>query len=256
MGAFEYEVIVTDDSKENLARRLIEERYNWVRWIEGPKRGPAANRNNGAKQAKGEWLVFMDDDCLPATNILSAYQQALASYKEIKVFEGSIKADREQQSFIEECPLNHQGGYLWACNFMIDKKLFETLNGFDERFPYAAMEDVDLHYRLKKKGIKCFFLEDAIVIHPWRVQKNLYSLTKVRFKSTLYFLEKHPERRKDFNSIYFLRLFYHGFIKNNFKKGIPFRFRGFFAKSVHDFMLIYFAIYMLIRRTKGLHLFV
>ena len=57
-----YEVIVTDDSKNNVAKALIEDIFTWAKWVEGPKRGPAANRNNGAKDAKGDWLIFIDDD--------------------------------------------------------------------------------------------------------------------------------------------------------------------------------------------------
>ena len=33
---------------------------------------------------------------------------------------------------------------------MIKKSLFDTLGCFDERFPHAALEDVEFRYRLKK----------------------------------------------------------------------------------------------------------
>ena len=61
----QYEVIVSDDSAHAAARELLFDRYPWVRWTGGPRRGPAANRNAGARVARGEWLVFTDDDCLP-----------------------------------------------------------------------------------------------------------------------------------------------------------------------------------------------
>src|SRR5665213_3286620 len=72
-----YEIIVTDDSKDGIAKDLIKQDYPWVCWVEGPKRGPAANRNNGAKTANGDWLVFIDDDCLPDKNVLNCYKNGI-----------------------------------------------------------------------------------------------------------------------------------------------------------------------------------
>ena len=247
----DYEVIITDDSIGNEARSMIETRYKWAKWVEGPKRGPAANRNNGVKFAKGEWLIFIDDDCLPDKNILNIYHNAVLANKNVTVFEGCIKANRNQQSLIEESPINESGGCLWSCNFMINKKLFlETLNGFDEKFPYATMEDVDLHYRLKKLHVSCFFLKDALVIHPWRLQRKLISVTVKRFRSTLYFLNKHPERKKDLNSLYYIRAFYHNFFCQTIKKSISYRFSGFVPKIAHDLLHLYFAVYLFLYNRK------
>src|SRR5438132_703059 len=64
-----YEVIVTDDSIEGLAEEVTKEYNGFVKWCEGPHRGPAANRNNGARYANGEWLIFLDDDCIPSVNL-------------------------------------------------------------------------------------------------------------------------------------------------------------------------------------------
>ncbi|RYY07005.1 MAG: glycosyltransferase family 2 protein, partial [Sphingobacteriaceae bacterium] len=72
-----YEVIVTDDSKQEEAKNFIQNNFNWVKWVPGPQKGPAANRNYGAKQASGEWLIFIDDDCMPDVHLLQNYQNAL-----------------------------------------------------------------------------------------------------------------------------------------------------------------------------------
>src|SRR5438552_17841427 len=67
-----YEVIVSDDGSRSTAEKLIAGTYPWARWVTGPRRGPAANRNHGAKHARGEWLAFVDDDCLPDKGWLEA----------------------------------------------------------------------------------------------------------------------------------------------------------------------------------------
>lgn len=241
-----YEIIVTDDSQQEAAKNLIYTDFKWVKWVAGPQKGPAANRNHGAKQASGEWLVFIDDDCLPDANLLQYYQSAVATYKDILVFEGCIKADREQQSFAEESPVNETGGFLWSCNFMIKKKLFlDTLQGFDEYFPFAAMEDVELNYRLSLLNYKKVFVKEAFVVHPWRAQNNMWQITLNRFQSTLYFLKKHPEKKKEINSRYYLVAFYNSLIKNTFKNALKFRFKGFTDKIVYDTLQLYFSFYTL-----------
>jgi len=247
ISTVDYEVIVTDDSKQHQAKQLIEEKYNWVKWIAGPQKGPAANRNNGAKNADGDWLIFIDDDCLPDANILQAYETAITNNKKALVFEGCIKADRARQNLAEESPVNESGGYLWSCNFMIYKITFlNKLGGFDEKFPYAAMEDVDLDYRLSKDTISKVFVKNAFVIHPWRVQKNMWTITIKRFKSTLYFLNKHPEKKKEINSKYYLTAFYNSFVKNTLRNAVKYGFRGFADKIVYDILQLYFCFYTLI----------
>jgi GT2 family glycosyltransferase len=49
---------------------------------------------------------------------------------------------------------------------MIQKKLFESLDGFDENFPFPHMEDVDLRERVRLKNEKILFVKDAVVDHP------------------------------------------------------------------------------------------
>jgi GT2 family glycosyltransferase len=193
-----YEVIVTDDSSNLLAKELSGS-FPWAKFIEGPQKGPASNRNNGAKNANGNWLVFIDDDCLPDTRILETYYHAI-EIGGFQAFEGEINADRPRQRFDEESPLNLTGNCFWSCNIAIEKELYTNLNGFDEGFPYAAMEDTDLFERLAKIS-KHNFLPEAKVIHPWRRVKpfqnfkkrllsNQYSLNKAQVKRTLYYRYK------------------------------------------------------------------
>ncbi len=237
-----YEIIVTDDSKQGSSKKFIEIRYPGVKWIEGPKKGPAANRNNGAKYAKNNWLIFIDDDCVPDYKLISAYAKAITDYEKIKVFEGFVGVDREQRNFLEESPINTTGGYLWSCNFMIEKNLFNNvLKGFDEGYPFASMEDVDMHYRLKKINEPVQFLSGACVIHPWRVQLKPFKIGKQRFLSLIYFLNKFPEKKKDYNAVYFFKSFFFtitGILKNS----VRFRFRGFFQRCIVGFLQLYYAL--------------
>ena len=219
----QYEVIVSDDGHESTAEDMIRQNYPWVKWVAGPRKGPAANRNNGAKQSIGEWIAFTDDDCLPDPQWLEAYAEAIVEHPEYLVFEGRVYADRPQRSLAEKCPGNDTGGYLWSCNFAINKPLFTSINGFDDRFPYAAMEDVDLRFRLTESNIDFLFLKSASVCHPWRLSGGWQEFKRHQ-KSTLIYLLIHPNERSRINSIYYLRLTLALLVRNTLP-GL-FRFRG------------------------------
>ena len=201
---YDYDVIVSDDSSQLLAKMMIEKDYSWVTWVQGPRKGPAANRNNGAKYAQGEWLIFTDDDCLPDPQWLEAYTIAIKTEPTCQAFEGRVYVDRPKKTLAEKSPCNESGGYLWSCNFAIQKQLFNQIGGFDERFPYAAMEDVDLRFRLTQAGYQFLFVKDASVCHPWRTMTG-WSELKQRQKSILIYLSIHPKQREELNSNTFFK---------------------------------------------------
>jgi GT2 family glycosyltransferase len=187
-----YEVIITDDSKDNKAKSLINEKYPWVQWVEGPKRGPAANRNNGARYSTGKWLVFLDDDCIPDTSILQEYYNAIINNEDILVFEGRILAMGKPRSPLHYAPIKENGGHLWSCNFIIRKDYFFTIKGFDEHFIYPHLEDVDLQERIKKDNNKIFFEKNAFVYHPWRKYSSGVKLGKFQ-EAYIYYACKHSK---------------------------------------------------------------
>lgn len=180
----DYEVIVSDDSKDNIAKSLIDNNYPWVIWIEGTKKGPAANRNNGAKSAKGDWLVFIDDDCLPKEDILHEYKNGITNYPNNDAFEGSIVPDDWEmlKKDLSECPVNTDGNCFWSANICVNKILFRKIGGFDETYFIAAQEDQQIKLDIEKVSKKSIiFLEKCVVIHPVRfttISKQLYKIPR------------------------------------------------------------------------------
>ena len=89
----EVEIIVSDDGKDDNAKNLIEKNYPFARWVEGPKRGPAANRNNGVKNSKGEWLVFVDDDNVLKADYLEGAGKIARQWFCLGVWGGKVQAE-------------------------------------------------------------------------------------------------------------------------------------------------------------------
>lgn len=198
----EYEVIVTDDSKKNIAKELIRVKYDWVKWIEGPKKGPAANRNNGAKYAKGDWLIFIDDDCLPDIYLLENYKLLLLQNPRVEVIEGLVEREGKRQSPLQNAPANAhtKGGYLLSCNFAITKRLFDELQGFDENFKYPHLEDYDFKDRVIASDKTILFARTAKVMHPWRIVRSGWKLGKFE-EMSVYYNSKNGRRSHFFSVI-------------------------------------------------------
>lgn len=234
-----YEIIVSDDSKQNGETEILKKEYPFVHFIAGPQKGPASNRNYGAKQAKGDWLVFVDDDCLPDRNLLLSYFNEIDKgvYKGI---EGYINADRSKERFDEQAPSNFEGGYFWTCNIAVEKEVFNKLGGFDEGFPFAALEDTDFYERLKLVA-NTTFLASAKVIHPWR-RVNKWGIHKKWIKSHEYAIKK-ANTPKDFKyRIKRINLFIGLFFQDG-RELIKYKGKGFFyyLENVYcNFLLIFY----------------
>jgi GT2 family glycosyltransferase len=191
----QYEVIVTDDSTRTAARDLVTERFPWARWIAGPRRGPAANRNTGAGIARGEWLAFTDDDCLPEPQWLEAFSLARGEKPEaLEALEGRTTCRAGLDSPRQTAPVNLEGGVLWSCNFAIRRAGFEKVGGFDERYPFAHMEDADLRIRLLKSGYMIRFVPAAEIDHPPRSMAWGAQLARVHESSVLHMVLHGPVR--------------------------------------------------------------
>ncbi len=242
-----YEVIVTDDGKEHPARKLIEEQYPWVTWLEGPRRGPAANRNNGARNSSGDWLVFIDDDCLPDTRLLYEYKNIIMKNPGTLVFEGCILPDdwRLLNADMAECPVNKEGGLFWSANICIHTSIFKKVSGFDESFPNAAQEDQDMHARLKQMTM-VLFVSKAFVIHPVRTVSVVRKIARIPMdmKNWLKFELKYNS--KNVIEILMADMFMH--LKAAFKRFFRFHFKW----SLYHLTCFFYAFWLLISKGKAL----
>ena len=197
-------ITVTDDRPPpELAAQLCE-RFPDVRYVHGPARGPAVNRNHGASLGHAPWLLFLDDDCYTLIDLLQAYVQARAAAPEADVFEGAIHAVGPRPNGNHHAPLNSSGGHLWSCNIMLRRAVFDAVRGFDPDFPFACMEDCDLRERLRGHGAPIVFAPQAVVLHPWRSISER-ELTRQIISHAIY-ASKHPAFVRDWNWLHVLRM--------------------------------------------------
>ena len=159
------EIVVSDDGSTTETREMIQRDFRNVIWVQGRRRGPAANRNHGALKANGEWIVFVDDDCLPTERWIQEIRKAAVAADAV---EGKTIAPDRTNHPLEDVVENLSGDLFWSCNLAVRRSLFEELGGFDEDFQIAGGEDLEFASRLRECTRKLVFAPEAIVYHPVR----------------------------------------------------------------------------------------
>jgi GT2 family glycosyltransferase len=176
-----YEVIVTDDAKGETAEAMIQTQFPWAQWVQGPATGPAANRNQGARHARGQWLCFIDDDCIASPEWLTAFRAAFSDGS-IDLIEGQTTIPDKTDNPFQHAVFNKTGGVYWSCNLAIRRETFLRLGGFDEDFLEAASEDMEFAHRFHAHRYQSKFHPEALVYHPvrpigWRsIWKRLFMI--------------------------------------------------------------------------------
>lgn len=174
----QFEVIIVDDgSAEPLDNIVISFKDQLTfKLIRQNNAGPASARNKGASQAKGEFLVFTDDDCQPNKNWLKAFSQgfernpnALFGGHTANYFSENLYSEASQvliDYLYHYYNVDSGNAYFFTSNnFALSRQLFEAVGGFDTSFPLAAGEDREFCDRWLFHDYSMQYLPEAIIVH-------------------------------------------------------------------------------------------
>jgi glycosyltransferase involved in cell wall biosynthesis len=180
-------LVVNDGSTDNTAS--VVSQYPAVRLVNQSNAGPAAARNHGAYLAHGEFILFLDDDCVPLPGWIKAMVEPFSD-PEIMGTKG-IYCTKQESLIARFVQLDYEDRYkrmarfphidfidTYAAGFRRDR--FVEMNGFDTAFPVACAEDADLSYRMSMLGWKMKFVPSAIVSHTH--PDRLSSFVKKKYK--------------------------------------------------------------------------
>ena len=184
-----FELVLVDngskDDSADIVLEFAEERENrnlGIRLLHEAKPGASAARNKGAGEATGEWLAFIDADCVAEPSWLSDLEMHVTESMEVAALAGCILPDEPHnvvQKLLalytlppntEELIYNEftllEGGFPSA-NLAVKRDVFESVKGFDETIPIYG-EDHDLCARIYATGHKIKALTHAVVRHRHR----------------------------------------------------------------------------------------
>jgi glycosyltransferase involved in cell wall biosynthesis len=185
------EIIVVDDGSQDgtlqTARGMLKSSFkgSWSVLDLGVNRGASAARNIAVKQAKGEWIQFLDsDDAIAADKIEAQMEHARKADPNVSAIYSSWRhVYLEDGNFVPAGPINtprFEGKHpLMFCMYyaplhhgacLIRRSALERIRGFNESM--RSYEDADLLVRLAKDIGRFEFAASNSPSYLWRLYKE------------------------------------------------------------------------------------
>jgi glycosyltransferase involved in cell wall biosynthesis len=203
-----FEVVVVEDGSTLDAKQVCDKYSNQleINYYFKSNSGPGDSRNYGMSQAKGNYFLILDSDCVLPSHYLSTVCKALsASYTDCF---GGADAAHDSFTFFQKAvnavmtnPFS-TGGVRGAkkgltrfqprsFNMGVSKQLFDATGGFGKIHPG---EDPEFVFRAWDLGFKTRFVDGAEVFHERRIRLNTFVKQIYKFGSVRVILNRmHPK---------------------------------------------------------------
>jgi GT2 family glycosyltransferase/glycosyltransferase involved in cell wall biosynthesis len=181
-----YEVIIADDNSPENTEFLTQHIENVVYIKNETNLGFLRNCNNAAKQAKGDYIVFLNNDTLVKKDWLIELLNVFENFDKVGLVGSKLvypngklqeaggiiwqdgsgwnygnqdHADKPEYNYVKEVD------YISGAAIMIDARLWEEVGGFDELYLPAYCEDSDFCFEVRKRGYKVIYQPFSVVTH-------------------------------------------------------------------------------------------
>ncbi|TVQ45342.1 MAG: glycosyltransferase [Gloeocapsa sp. DLM2.Bin57] len=176
-----FEVIIVDDGSPMSLEEVIAPWQSQLTLIllKQKNQGPSVARNLGSNHAQGEFLAFTDDDCAPDVNWLQTLAEEFVKNPDCFIGGRTVNGlpdnlfsttsqllvDYLYGYYNSEETKTRQTSFFTSNNFAVSREIFQSLEGFSEKFPLAAAEDRELCDRALQLGYKMIYVPEALVYH-------------------------------------------------------------------------------------------
>tara|TARA_B110000495_G_scaffold138225_1_gene121263 strand:- start:406 stop:1398 length:993 start_codon:yes stop_codon:yes gene_type:complete len=188
------EVILVDNNSTDGTIEYVTKNHPSIILIKlDTNKGFAEPNNIGSKIAKGDYLLFLNNDTIVTSNFISEMIKVIENDKKIGICQSLLlKPDESIDSsgdFIDGLGVVYNSkteideireiSSARGASMLIRKKIFYELGGFDKKF-FVSFEDVDL-------GWRTWILGYSVVVVPKSIVHHIGSQTINKFNSKIAF---------------------------------------------------------------------
>ena len=185
-----FNVLIVDNHSTIQPIDNVKTQFSQFDYLELDKNyGYSGGNNRGFEYIKNEteFICFLNNDVVAEPNFIKNFRNAIQEFGEENIFGPKIFFEYPSNKIwygggvinlknghifhrsiglLEDEDSSKKGftDYITGCCLLISTKIFEKLNGFDERFNMYA-EDVDLCLRAKQQNINCIYVPESIIWH-------------------------------------------------------------------------------------------
>lgn len=208
-----YEVIVSIDGSQDGTREMVagfRAPYT-LQTIWRPNHGRASARNAGIRAARGDLILFLDDDMEASPQLLAAHQRAhggaaargvigaapVVPEEPARPLAEYIRAGFERRlAKLARSDYSIQFNDVYTGNFSVRRATILEVGAFDEEFRHYGHEDYELALRLLQAGVALAYSADALAYHHYDKDFATVARDSIgRGRNDVLFVAKHPEAR-------------------------------------------------------------
>ncbi len=181
------EVLVVDDGSTDGGPEYCREQGARV-LSSGGRLGPGGARNAGVAAARGDVVLFVDSDVVMRPDVPTIVKDAFERDPECVAVFGSYDDEPGDDGVVSQyLNLRHhyihhrgneQASTFWAGCGAVDREAMLAVEGFDaERYPYPSIEDIELGYRLIRRGGRIVLRKDMLCTHlkRWTLRNMVFT---------------------------------------------------------------------------------
>jgi len=201
----EYEIIIVDDGSTDNTKEIVEDfirRYPHIRirYFYQENKGPAVARNEGIREARGEFIAFLDadDKCLPQRleeevkllnkdrNFGLVHSKIIGLKEEGYIIRKNNSDRREKEKFLSGEIFKYlllRKAHICTSTVMVKRECISKVGFFDEKLSLLGSEDRELWLRICM-SYKIGYIDKPLVLYRHRkgsMTRNEENMVKARY---------------------------------------------------------------------------